>query len=728
MNEAAAGPSPSAERLDIDEHITFGIKARLWLAFAFVAGLGVLVSLVSWNSINGLKSALEQTTGQDMPATVGALGLSSDVGQLVARAPLLLAARTEEERREHVTKLRAASGEAAENVERLTGLLGETEQLAGLRDSVAALDAKIVELDQAVASRLVTDRLADKVSASIGEVNEKLNAQIDAFATNVKSDLFQLVGNISQDPSTAPAFAMKALKLFEAQRQAGEFKSGMNYLFAALIRARGESDPKQVGKLEIRFFEEISGMLSSLKVLREQADIAELETVYERMIVAGSSGDADNQAFKIRKRQLTAIKAGEEKLGEARLLALELEVKALELVEILEENTRINNTANEEKARTGLMIQFAIAVFGLAAAALVAYFYVGEKIVGRLVMLVTSMRQIASGDLTTSIHRNGLDEISIMGRALTLLRNDLRQAEADRSVFDRERADSDQQRRRVVHELADGLEQTSGTSMSSLGQDVAAMRDQAAAMKELAANAHAKSMDVTSAAGSMTKDMNLVASGVTQLSASINEISSQAQKGGSIAASAVDQTETMNSGIRHLEDSSRKIGEVVAMISDIASQTNMLALNATIEAARAGDAGKGFAVVASEVKSLAAQTEQATGEIHSLVNEIQSEINKTVTTAGGISEVIIQVKDLTTSIAAAVEQQNAATNEIEQTVQGSAAQSQQVSGWMEDVSAASKQTGAAADEVAKSVDNVESQSGEMAAAIAGFIKTTRNQN
>jgi methyl-accepting chemotaxis protein len=80
--------------------------------------------------------------------------------------------------------------------------------------------------------------------------------------------------------------------------------------------------------------------------------------------------------------------------------------------------------------------------------------------------------------------------------------------------------------------------------------------------------------------------------------------------------------------IRHLEQASSKIGEMVVLIEDIADQTNLLALNASIEAARAGDAGKGFAVVASEVKGLAEKTTHSTREIKRVVASIQQESRK----------------------------------------------------------------------------------------------------
>jgi len=86
----------------------------------------------------------------------------------------------------------------------------------------------------------------------------------------------------------------------------------------------------------------------------------------------------------------------------------------------------------------------------------------------------------------------------------------------------------------------------------------------------------------------------------------IQEISRQIAQSSQIAANAVSEADRANQTMASLENSAKRVGDIVALISGIAEQTNLLALNATIEAARgAGEAGKGFAVVASEVKSLA---------------------------------------------------------------------------------------------------------------------------
>jgi len=95
-------------------------------------------------------------------------------------------------------------------------------------------------------------------------------------------------------------------------------------------------------------------------------------------------------------------------------------------------------------------------------------------------------------------------------------------------------------------------------------------------------------------------------------------------------SSLTDEVSNASSVIKQLEEDSSNIGTVLVLIRDIAEQTNLLALNAAIEAARAGEHGRGFAVVADEVRILAGKTQQATIEIQSIIEELQSRARNAV--------------------------------------------------------------------------------------------------
>ncbi|BBE71668.1 methyl-accepting chemotaxis protein [Oharaeibacter diazotrophicus] len=173
--------------------------------------------------------------------------------------------------------------------------------------------------------------------------------------------------------------------------------------------------------------------------------------------------------------------------------------------------------------------------------------------------------------------------------------------------------------------------------------------------------------EATSAAAASTQtsdNVQAVAAGAEELSASVNEITRQVTQARQISTHAVEEADRTNVIVSGLSTAAQRIGDVVQLIQNIAAQTNLLALNATIEAARAGEAGRGFAVVASEVKSLANQTAKATEEISAQINAVQDTTNGAVGAISTISSTIVKISEISAAIASAVEEQSAVAAEM----------------------------------------------------------------
>jgi methyl-accepting chemotaxis protein len=137
-----------------------------------------------------------------------------------------------------------------------------------------------------------------------------------------------------------------------------------------------------------------------------------------------------------------------------------------------------------------------------------------------------------------------------------------------------------------------------------------------------------------------------------------------ADRGGQVVAKAVG-------AMARIEESSRKISDIIGVIDEIARQTNLLALNAAVEAARAGDAGRGFAVVASEVRSLAQRSSQAAKDIKDLITSSSSQVqegvglvNQAGTSLNEILASIKQVADIVAEIASASQEQSTGIDQV----------------------------------------------------------------
>ncbi|MCJ2144726.1 methyl-accepting chemotaxis protein [Methylobacterium sp. E-066] len=199
--------------------------------------------------------------------------------------------------------------------------------------------------------------------------------------------------------------------------------------------------------------------------------------------------------------------------------------------------------------------------------------------------------------------------------------------------------------------------------------------------------------------GQVSNDIQCVASGAEELSASVGEISQQVSHAARMAGEAVEQARHTGSIVAGLSGQAAQIGDVVTTIQGIASQTNLLALNATIEAARAGAAGKGFAVVATEVKALAEQTAKATDQIRGQIAATQAATREAVDAIGSIQGTIRGLDEVSAAIAAAVEEQSAVTREMSGSMQTAAHGVTTIAGGMEAIARASEQVDAATRQV-----------------------------
>jgi methyl-accepting chemotaxis protein len=255
-------------------------------------------------------------------------------------------------------------------------------------------------------------------------------------------------------------------------------------------------------------------------------------------------------------------------------------------------------------------------------------------------------------------------------------------------------------------ELAEQITSMIGKSAGAVDEESVQLQKRAQLLDDRARTGREASVGAVHASEETSQNVQSAASAVDEINASAEEISRQIVRAREITDNAVSRSSTASERIEWLSNAAEKIGEVVNLITDIASQTNLLALNATIEAARAGEAGKGFAVVANEVKNLANQTARATDEIAQQISEIQSATGDSVAAVNGVSETIGDLVEVTTTISATMEQQQAATLEIAQSLNVTVDATRDLSDLIHQLSEISDQTGATATELLGSADHL----------------------
>nr|WP_309295455.1 methyl-accepting chemotaxis protein [Nitrosomonas sp.] len=284
-----------------------------------------------------------------------------------------------------------------------------------------------------------------------------------------------------------------------------------------------------------------------------------------------------------------------------------------------------------------------------------------RTIVGPLNEAVAVANAVASGDLTSRIEVNSNNETGRLMHALKQMNNNLvelvgKVRTGTDSIFT------------ASSEIAAGnsdLSQRTEEQASSLEETASSMEELTSTVRQNADNA---------------RQANQLASGASEV----------AVKGGAVVGQVVQTMSAIN-------DSSKKIVDIISVIDGIAFQTNILALNAAVEAARAGEQGRGFAVVATEVRTLAQRSAAAAKEIKELISDSVNKVadgTKLVDEAGAtMNEIVNAVKrvtDIMAEISAASQEQSSGIEEVNQAVTQMDEVTQQNAALVEEAAAAAE--------------------------------------
>ncbi|NIZ03626.1 HAMP domain-containing methyl-accepting chemotaxis protein [Thalassospira lucentensis] len=713
----------------------FGVQTKLLISFAVVGLMAVVSVIVGTISFNKFGDALTTITEEKLPPIAAAQRLATGSAEIVAIAPrIVAAANTEEElaiNEELAGRLSALVSEI--NAIEQTGFMPEV--IASINNSRSLLKDNLDQLHTVTQERFaIAKEKAEKLTEfqNLAKRYGDTLKPVLSYTQNDMSQGAQYAASFKDDPTLKYSESKdQILDMFQKFAASIETRTPIleierlgSSASNMIISSTTETQAVRLSIIPVRIRGVYADALSKL----ESIDNERLRAFYVDLIDKMQNlSVGDGSIPELRKRELAAAEASQGLVIQSAEYAASMRNSVNELVSAL--NAEVDAAAEQANVvkQQGLLALIVVAIAAVLISLAIYVLYVRGNVLRRLGGLQKTMVQLADGNLDVAVPSKGNDEISAMGRAVDVFKENavkVRDMQAEEGRLNRERNEA------LRDELL-GLADTLQNEVESAVNEIAALGDQlqgvSGQMTSSAELVSGQTEEVANSAQEATGNVETVAAATEQLSASNAEINRQMAESTRMSGEAATRAQQTNELVLSLSQSADRIGEVIALITDIAEQTNLLALNATIEAARAGDAGKGFAVVAAEVKNLANQTEKATEEISGQISGIQKATGESVSAIGDIGRIIENLNEIATTISAAVEEQGAATDEITRNVRGAADRTRSVSSSINEVASETGKTGELSSQVLSTAQDTSQKVENLRSRINTILDDLRQQ-
>src|SRR4051794_40286063 len=380
--------------------------------------------------------------GRNIPEIVETLGLQTDTQALAGSAPTLLAVKSQAQRQQEMTALKARQDGIAKRLDDIARTQSDQVAIDRLKALIAAMNTKLAALDGAVDDRLKLSARGEEIVKAAQATQTKLNGVLLPAGEKAQADITMVSMTIGGDANQS---MMTLLKLVSTQvpvsQGFADLVGFVNLASSLLDRAAVAPDVDSVTALEKNFKAMSARVEEKLDIVDTLQPTEGLRKAAEAWLKLGS-GDT---IFDARRKEIAATQLGQTLQAETRGLTEQLATEVAAQVKAVTNKTKEATDRSDEAIGFGTFVMLMIAAVSVVGAALFVWFYIGRNLVARLVGLEKTMTRLAAGDLSAEVAaKRGSDEIGQMADALSVFRQGI--VEANAAAADKTREQEAKQR------------------------------------------------------------------------------------------------------------------------------------------------------------------------------------------------------------------------------------------------------------------------------------------